>query len=528
MIARPAGGLSEPPAQEHAEPWGRVGRRLLLLVAALCFLFRETLGSMVGIWWRSETFTHGFLVAPASLLVTWKLRRRLASVAPRSEPRALVAVGLAAIAWLVARVAGIQGAEQLSFVGLLVAVVVATIGLPASRSLLFPLSFLFLMVPLGEVLIPGLIEITTRMAVGGLHVVGIPVVRDGDLLWVPNGHWRVVEACSGLRYLIASFTLGWLFAWWTFSTLRRRLVFVLLSILVPILANGLRAFLIIFLGYVSDMKIATGVDHYLYGWIFFTLVMGLLFWAGRIWADRVSDPGPFVMDEPRPASTAAARRPFPVAAVTLVVAVAAVWYAGSLETRRAVGEVALPTPAPAGGWIPLESGGTPWEPDFHGTDAAFQGTYATGDTLVWLYVGYFADQRQDHELINTQNVLVATTNPTWRLGASFPAPGAIEATGVDATESVVKSEAMNLLAWSWYWVAGEATGDPTRAKWLGAQARLLRRSDAAALVVVFAPEGSDRDDARRRIRAFVRTMLPSIQTTLREADRATARDGVRP
>ncbi len=46
------------------------------------------------------------------------------------------------------------------------------------------------------------------------------------------------------------------------------------------LANTLRAYIIVMLGHFSDMKVATGADHLIYGWVFFGLVMFLLFWIG--------------------------------------------------------------------------------------------------------------------------------------------------------------------------------------------------------------------------------------------------------
>ena len=95
----------------------------------------------------------------------------------------------------------------------------------------------------------------------------------------------MVEACSGLRYLIASFTLGTLYAYLTYRSLARRLVFIALSLIVPIVANGIRAYLIVMTGHLSDMQLAVGVDHLIYGWVFFGFVMLLLFWIGSFWRE---------------------------------------------------------------------------------------------------------------------------------------------------------------------------------------------------------------------------------------------------
>ena len=103
---------------------------------------------------------------------------------------------------------------------------------------------------------------------------------------LPSGNWSVVDACSGVRYLIASFTLGVLYAYITYTSSVRRIMFVVASVIVPIVANLIRAYLIVMLGHWSDMTIATGVDHLIYGWVFFGFVMFLLFWIGSMWRER--------------------------------------------------------------------------------------------------------------------------------------------------------------------------------------------------------------------------------------------------
>ncbi len=116
---------------------------------------------------------------------------------------------------------------------------------------------------------------------------------------MPNGRWSVIEACSGVRYLIASLVVGTLFAYLNYTTMWRRFAFVGVSIVVPIVANWLRAYMIVMLGYLSDNRIATGVDHIIYGWVFFGLVMLLMFWIGARWQEpEHAAPSPAAAGEP--------------------------------------------------------------------------------------------------------------------------------------------------------------------------------------------------------------------------------------
>ncbi len=157
----------------------------------------------------------------------------------------------------------------------------------------FPLAFLFLGVPFGEAFLPRLMDWTAEFTVGALRLSGIPVYREGNFFAIPSGQWSVVEACSGLRYLIASLTVGALFAYLNYQRMRKRVLFVALSIVVPVLANFLRAYMIVMIGHLSNMKLAVGVDHFLYGWVFFGIVIGLLFWLGSFWRD----PAPSIEQE---------------------------------------------------------------------------------------------------------------------------------------------------------------------------------------------------------------------------------------
>jgi exosortase/archaeosortase family protein len=109
----------------------------------------------------------------------------------------------------------------------------------------------------------------------------------------------VAVACSGIRYLIASFTLGTLFAYLNYTSNKKRLIFILFSLVLPLLANGIRAYGIVMIAYLSDMKYATGVDHLIYGWVFFGLVIFIMFAVGSIWSDPVEKQPTDSQENPR-------------------------------------------------------------------------------------------------------------------------------------------------------------------------------------------------------------------------------------
>ncbi|WP_170150148.1 exosortase A [Parahaliea mediterranea] len=285
---------------------------------AVLWLFRDTALGMEAIWARSDTFAHGYLILPICCWLVYRQREALRQAQPAPGLWGLAWMLPAAALWLAGYLVDINVAQQLALVGLLVAGSWAIVGNSVARLIAFPLGYLFLAVPMGEALIPPLQEFTAFATVRLVELSGVPVFRDGMLFSLPTGNWRVVEACSGVRYLIASFTLGVLYAYLNYTHWRKRLLFALVSLVLPIAANAVRAYLIVMLGHLSSGELAAGVDHLIYGWVFFGVVMLLLFWVGSFWSD---DPHSANAPQPAPQAPGSA---WALAGVTLA-AIALAW-----------------------------------------------------------------------------------------------------------------------------------------------------------------------------------------------------------
>src|ERR1700730_1733866 len=153
-------------------------------------------------------------------------------------------------------------------------------GWPVTRRLAFPLAYLYFAVPFGQAIEPRLQAITAALSVDMLRVVGVPVFADGNLISIPTGNFDVAEECSCLRFLIASIAIGTLFAGIMYRSWLRRAAFLGLSLALPVLGNCARAFGIILLAYATNNRLAAGVDHILYGWLFFALIMFVMLAIG--------------------------------------------------------------------------------------------------------------------------------------------------------------------------------------------------------------------------------------------------------
>jgi len=489
---------------------------VVLACVGIVAMYWRTAGSMVGIWARSETFAHGFLILPISLFLIWTRRREVAKLVPAPDYLGFVLVAGAGLVWLVAAAGQVQVVQQYAMVAMIPAAVIALAGREVAWALAFPLAFLLLGVPIGEALVPPLMDLTADFTVAALRLTGLPVFREGTFFTIPSGHWSIVEGCSGLRYLIASITVGVLYAYLSYQKLWKRLLFIALSVAVPILANGLRAYMIVMIAHLSDMKLALGIDHLIYGWLFFGLVMFLLFWAGSFWRDPVEggSDGAGVVALARGVPVTAAHK---VAAAAAVLAVAAAWplYAAYMERPSgAGGKLVLPIPDPAGGWSLATEPLTDWRPRYDVAAASVVQVYRKGDRAVAVYVGFYRDQRKGAELLTTTNVMVVQKHPVWSNIGESRRREDLGNGPTDIRQTLLRSPGLRLLIWDWFRLSGRNVVSPYVAKLLLARDRLLGRGDDAAAIIIFTPYEERPETAEETMRQFVREMLPSIEATL--------------
>ena len=489
---------------------------VIATIVAILALFWRTAASIVDIWWRSETFAHGLLIVPISVVLIWMKRREVAKLAPTPDVLGFVLLAGAGLAWLAAYAGQVQVIQQYALVVMICSAVIAVVGRHVALALVFPLAFLLLGVPIGEALIPPLMDWTADVTELALRLTGIPVYREGMFLTIPSGNWSIVEGCSGLRYLIASVTVGVLFAYLSYQRPWKRVLFVVLSFLVPVVANWMRAYMIVMIGHLSDNKLAHGVDHIIYGWVFFGVVMLLLFWIGSFWRDDDVPVAP-VGEAVGASRTSPASRARMAGAAVAAVAVAGAWplYAAYLDRSAGDGGlVRLQAPAPAQGWTVDPAPLTDWRPRYEGASASIFQTYRKGDREVVLYLGYYPRQTPDAKLVTSVNIMVLQKHPVW---SNRGESGRTEDLGkgpMELRQTLLRSPGQRLLVWDWFRISGRDLVNPYTAKVLLARNKLLDHGDDGTAIIIAAPYREGIDDAAGTLRQFVRDMSPSIDASL--------------
>lgn len=495
-------------------------RSLAMLAAVQLFIlvwYGETLQSMVETWASSATFNHGFLVAPVTLWLMWRKRHRLAAHTPQPAYPVLGLLVAAGVLWLTSTVASVSVVSQFALVFMVQFVVWSVLGTRIARELLFPLAFLLFAVPAGEFLLPAMISMTADFTVGALRATGIPVYREGMQFVIPSGNWSVVEACAGLRYLVASLMVGTLFAHLNYRSLRRRLVFVAASIVVPIVANWLRAYMIVMIGHLSNNRLAVGIDHFIYGWVFFGFVMLLMFWIGSWY--REDEPGTGTRPAPAdPAPSVSTGNAAPVLGAALAaVVIASIWppLNSALEPDAPGLAPVLSPLAGASGWKETSNHFTDWKPSYLRPRAELSQVFEKGSVPVGLYVAFYSRQKQGEELINSLNVLVSSKDKIWSETETSEAEVIIGEENVKVAATQLRSlRGARLAVWKWYWVGGRITSSAYIAKLLLLYSKLRGLGDDSAAVVVYTPRTNGPGDAESVLAQFVAAMSPAIEAAV--------------
>ena len=505
-LARPNSGSRRDPGLRRGgiQTWRAHLTALALTAGTLLLLVHTEATDMARIWWISTTFGHCLFIAPVVAWLVWQRRGELARLQPVAWWPGLALVGAGGLSWLLGDAASAAVLRQFGLIAMLDGAVVTLLGPAVARGLLFPLAYALFLVPFGDQLEAPLQQVTVAIVVPLLHLFGVPAQVDGVLIHAGRYYFEVAEACSGAKFVLAMIAFGVLVANLCFTGWRRRAAFLLACVVVPVLANGVRAWGTIQAAHLTSVEAATGFDHIVYGWVFFALVMAAVLAAAWRWFDRAPDAPAF-----DPAKLAdPIRRTLPLApAALLVLALAAVppaWSAAGDRPAALPPHLDLPD---IPGWhrAPLSSA-APWQPFHPGADHTLFGRYrdAQGHT-VDLAVAVFARQREGAELV-AAGTGVLREEDRWVRVADLAPIAAGSTVRITAPNSSGTGPVERIVA-TWYRVGDEDASGPMRVKLATATARLLGRSNRA-IAVHLSAEIAAGTDARATIARFRQAIGP--------------------
>lgn len=251
-----------------------------LVVALLGYMYAESLAYLFSQWLGTEDYSHGVFVPFISGYLVWQSRHRLSQVARENSWWGIAVMTLGLILYVVGELSTLFVILHISLWVVLVGLTVTLLGLHGAKIIAFPLGYLLSAIPLPMFFYANLssqLQLwSSSLGVGCLQLVGVMAYREGNVIDLGPVQLQVVEACSGVRYLLPLTALALLCSYLFKDKMWKRVVLVLSSVPISIMLNGFRIGVIGVLVELYGRGAAEGFYHLFEGWVIFMVSFGLL------------------------------------------------------------------------------------------------------------------------------------------------------------------------------------------------------------------------------------------------------------
>ncbi|MDX1589914.1 MAG: exosortase [Oleiphilaceae bacterium] len=470
-----------------------------------------------------ESYSHGFLLLLVALFLCLHTARKRTPVTG-FYPRWLVPLLPAMALYALGDILRIEAVEQLMLLPLLLGSLAVLWGWDQVKRFIVPVGILFFGLPVWDYLSWPLQKITVWVNELWLSLPGIEFEVEGVFVYLIDvGAFEIAHGCSGLRYLLVGLTLAVLYGELSYRRWQSKLLLVGTGVLLALLANWIRVFVIIYMGYITHMETGLIEDHDSFGWWVFAATLVPLFVLGRWLEGRPGEQSRagLATDSGAPSGQRPVAGLLCTTGLMLLLAVAL--DAPSEPADGGARSMAL-SPMTSGDWSPLyQRQLRGWEPQIKKPDWQYRGTFFNRSALeegkapdmtalVALYS--YEHQRVGHEVIQYGNRIYDSR--TWQLQSRFPV-----ATGDDVVLQGLKlrprghgqRESQDLHIAYGYYVQGRWETEPVLTKLAQLQGVFNRRTDASLFAVGLYCEDCN---GQERLEALSREIRPRVQRTLDE------------
>lgn len=494
------------------------------IVAAFCLVFWQVFVRLIDAWIVDGNYSHGWLIIPIALYFVWERRDKLAAapVQPAWSGLIVIAAGLLIL------LAGLWGSElflsRIAMLPVIAGIVLFLFGWAYLRILWFPIAFLLLMIPIPAIIFNRIAFplqlLASKFGEWAISVVGIPVLREGNVLVLSNTSLEVAEACSGIRSLVSLITLGLVYGYFMDPRFWVRSLIVASAIPVAIVANGARVAWTGMAAHWIGPQAAEGFIHEFSGWIVFVLSFLLILAIKTVILRFAPNKSQTAQSVPATSADAAFSR----ASRTGVLVVLALLLVAFVPVKRADRAEETPLrmafalfPMQLGDWTGVQL------PPFTdrvlevlGLNDYVSRNYVKSDGVVAnFYVGYWQSQRQGDTMHSPQNCLPAAGwEPVSQRLLTFPDPRNPEGPELSVNRYVIQKGLDRQLVLYWYQGRGRIVGSEYWSKiYLVLDAARFNRTDAAIVRIVVPIAGATADAeaaAEKNAVAFANQALPAL------------------
>lgn len=497
--------------------WSLAATLITFVLILTMIFYRQSVFYLAGIWNEISTgeYAHGYLVLLISLYLIVYNRKGLAKLDPCPSYAVIPLVFLSVLLLLAAILVDVQMLQAVGLLGVLFTVVWALSGHQVMKILAFPVLFIGFAIPVWFPLSPLLQNFTADVVFWIIRLIEVPAFRQENMITVPAGMFSIEDACSGLRYLLAALTLGSLYAYLNYVTLAGRVAVVLVAAGAALLANIIRVFIVVYLGYATEMQHPWVDDHLMLGWYLFGgLVAVLLFIDARFYRRDTSTLT--VKDEADGESSATniscqkGRTHYFISAGLCVFVLSIgpiIVYQQSNQQHISGPSINVVLPEDIEDWSTPMASSNDWMPLYHGAIST-KSDYLVRGGSVSLFIAYYPFQKQGAEVINDLNRI--SNKKSWRTVYSHARLKYLPA--FDVMEQVIDNNQNNKrLVWYWYNIGGQLTVNKYEAKLLQLTGLLMGKPQAY-MVAVSVPIHMNEDV--KQSREFLQDVVSDLKKPL--------------
>ena len=484
---------------------------ILTVFVFITYIHFDELSSLTDWWWSTTKYGHSILIFPVIVFLVYEKRHDLECLSPRVEPWLLVVLIPVAIGLSLFKIVSIQVVSETLTISLYALVIWLILGTRVTSIIAIPLLLLFMVVPIWEVVAPILTDMTATAAYYCLNFLNVPVLKEGGYLTIPEGVFEIAEACGGFRYFIVGLSLGLIYSYINFQTLKERVVVTSIAVLLSIVTNWIRVMIVIWAGHVTNMQHHFVHAHVKLGWWVFTVAFILFFILvnrfplKKIQADKNKN-------EPISRGKVVTKR-YALYATTIsalfIISVSPKALNASFGTYTSK-NLSLDK---ADSFVRLENWEGPfnysgnWKPRFIGATNEINYTFRNKSSEIYLYIAYYFNQVQGKELINLNNTLL---NPNWR---GYKSKKIKVNTGAEkeikVNEIRFNSLEGNKVIWSWYHIANSDTEDERLAKLLELK-KIYSSNKISAVIAIMPEKNNDYLQSKALMTEFVKELQPKL------------------
>lgn len=264
--------------------YSRIYIKLAIILACLAVLYSRVVQGLVSDWINLPDFSHGFLIPIVSFYFVYERRKQFSVLSPSSNWAGLGLIIFGILLLLLGNLATEYFTMRFSMLVVFGGIILFLLGNDFFKTLLFPIIFLIFMIPIPSILMDRITFpmqlFASKVAANTLYLIGIPVLREGNVMLLANTSLEVAEACSGIRSLISLLALSIVFAYLSHKETWKRILLVLSTFPIAIIANAARVSGTGILAHYYGDSVAQGFFHGFSGWILFVVAFVCLFGVG--------------------------------------------------------------------------------------------------------------------------------------------------------------------------------------------------------------------------------------------------------